>query len=138
MTSNLRGEDELRPHFRPEFLNRLDEVITYASLQPEQLRSIVDVQLRRVARNLAEKDIGLELTDAAKDALAEEGWDPEYGARPLKRAIQRQVQNALADAILAGRLNAGSEAVIDFGDQGYRLEVRPPTQPEPEPELAAV
>ena len=132
MTSNLAGEAELRAHFRPEFLNRLDEVITYDSLQPAQLRSIVDVQLERVGRSLADKDLRLELTDAAKDALAEEGWSPEYGARPLKRAIQRRVQNLLADAILSSELLPGDTAVVEFGDGGFELEVRRRASAPPE------
>ncbi len=134
MTSNLRGESELRARFRPEFLNRLDEVITYDPLGREEIHRIVDVQLARVAKHLAEQEIALELSPAAKDALAEEGWDPEYGARPLKRAIQRRVQNLLAEAILGGRLNAGDTAVVDFGEQGYSLEVR---SREPAEALAA-
>ena len=125
MTSNLRGQDQVRQYFRPEFLNRLDEVIVYESLAPEMLRSIVDVQVARVARHLAEQEIGLELTTAAKDALAQEGWDPEYGARPLKRAIQRRVQNRLADAILSGELTRGDVAVLGFDDGGWSFEVRP-------------
>jgi len=137
MTSNLRGEDELKGHFRPEFLNRLDEVITYHSLDKEVIRSIVDVQIQRLTKGLEEKEIALELSTAAKDALAEEGWDAEYGARPLKRAIQKRVQNRLADALLAGELFAGDTAVIDFGDDGFRLEVRR-TPVENEPELASV
>jgi len=136
MTSNLRGEDQLRAHFRPEFLNRLDEVITYHSLDKQVIRSIVDVQLQRLTRGLEEKDLELELTDAAKNALAEEGWDEEYGARPLKRAIQKHIQNPLADAILAGNLFAGDTAVMDFGDDGFRLEVR--RVPVEKQELSAV
>ena len=137
MTSNLRGDAELRANFRPEFLNRLDEVITYDALSEKEIRSIVDVQLARVAKGLLEQDIALELTAEAKDALAEEGWDPEFGARPLKRAIQRRVQNLLADAILSGRLDAGGKAVIGFGDDGFTLEVRHPRNAAPEPELVA-
>jgi len=125
MTSNLRGEEQVRTHFRPEFVNRLDEVITYDALTREQLRSIVDVQLRRVERHLAEQDLALEVTDAAMDALAEEGWSEEYGARPLKRVIQRRIQNRLADAILSGALGHGGTAFVDFGDEGFALEVRP-------------
>ncbi len=129
MTSNLRGEAEVRSRFRPEFLNRLDEIIIYNPLQKEQIHQIVEVQLKRVVKNLADKEIGLELTEAAKDTLAVEGWDPEYGARPLKRVIQRRVQNLLATAILQGRLRAGDTAVIDFGDEGWKLEVRHATEP---------
>ena len=113
MTSNLRAESELKRFFRPEFLNRLDEVITYNPLERDVLRSIVKVQLERVKQHLAEQELGLELTDAALDLLAEEGWDPEYGARPLKRAIQKRVLNPLAEAILAGTLKHGETARFD-------------------------
>ncbi len=123
MTSNLGGEAELKRHFRPEFLNRLDEVLTYHALDKDQIRSIVEVQLERMRRQIAEREMDLVLTDAAKEALAEEGWDAEYGARPLKRVFQRQVHNRLADAILAGQLAAGDTAVIDFGEKGYQLRV---------------
>jgi ATP-dependent Clp protease ATP-binding subunit ClpB len=125
MTSNLRGSAEVRSSFRPEFVNRLDEVIEYRSLAREEIRAIVEVQLRRVARQLEEREFTLECTGAAKDALAEEGWDPEYGARPLKRAIQRRVQNRLADAILSGELNPGEVAAFDFRGGEFALSVRP-------------
>jgi ATP-dependent Clp protease ATP-binding subunit ClpB len=131
MTSNLRSEAQVREFFRPEFLNRLDEVITYRPLEPEQLRAIVDVQLERLRRHLAEQEIALELTDAAKDELAREGFSPEYGARPLKRAIQRRVQNLLAEAILAGRLGPGDTARIDYAGGQFTL-----VQTHAAPELA--
>jgi ATP-dependent Clp protease ATP-binding subunit ClpB len=124
MTSNLRSDAELKGHFRPEFLNRLDEILTYKPLEKEQLAKIVEVQLARVAKHLTEQEIGLELTQAAKDSLAVEGWDPEFGARPLKRVLQRRVQNLLAKAILEGSLHAGDTAVVDFGDEGWTLDVR--------------
>ncbi|MFT5288563.1 MAG: ATP-dependent Clp protease ATP-binding subunit ClpB [Planctomycetota bacterium] len=123
MTSNLRGEDELKAYFRPEFLNRLDEVITFNSLDESQIRSIVDVQLERLQALMAEQDLKLELTDKASEALAVEGFDPAYGARPLKRAIQRRIQNRLADAILAGDLHAGDTAVVDYTEGKYSLLV---------------
>src|SRR5262249_19280164 len=100
MTSNLRSEGQVRAHFRPEFVNRLDEILVFEPLTKEQIRSIVDIQLARLQKHLAEQEIRVELTSAAKDRLAEEGWSPEFGARPLKRAIQKHVQNLLADAIL--------------------------------------
>ena len=124
MTSNLRDEDAVRGYFRPEFLNRLDEILIYDALSREQIRSIVDVQLQRVGRKLLEQELTLELSEAAKDALAEEGFDEEYGARPLKRAIQRRIQNPLADAILSGELQPGDTARFDFGDEGFALVVQ--------------
>jgi ATP-dependent Clp protease ATP-binding subunit ClpB len=124
MTSNLRDEKDVRARFRPEFINRLDEVILYKPLEREQIRRIVDVQLARLARRLTEQEVALELTQAARDALAEEGWDPEYGARPLKRAIQRRLENKLAEAILSGSLLPGATAAFDFGEGGWKFEPR--------------
>jgi ATP-dependent Clp protease ATP-binding subunit ClpB len=123
MTSNLRSKDTLSAHFRPEFLNRLDEVLEYSTLEKAQIHRIVDVQLKRLAEHLAEQEISIEVSQAAKDSLAEEGFDPEFGARPLKRCIQRRVQNRLADAILSGELAPGDTARIDFGESGYVLKV---------------
>jgi len=129
LTSNLRGEGEVRARFRPEFINRLDEVIQYKPLERSQIAKIVDVQLARLARRLSEQELALELTKAAKDALAEEGWDPEYGARPLKRAIQRRLENKLAEAILSGKLLPGDTAVFDFGERGWSLTPRHRAEP---------
>ena len=129
MTSNLRNDLQLREFFRPEFLNRLDEVLTFDALEPGQLRSIVEVQLGRLAAHMDEQEIGLEVSDAAKDALAEEGFSPEYGARPLKRAIQKRVQNLLADAILKGELAAGDVAEVDYRDSEFVLETGSPERP---------
>jgi ATP-dependent Clp protease ATP-binding subunit ClpB len=113
MTSNLRHEDQVREFFRPEFINRLDDILTFDALAPEQLRQIVEVQLKRLQKHLAEQDIKLELTDAAKDELARLGYSPEFGARPLKRALQKHVQDLLADAILSGSVQPGDTTVID-------------------------
>jgi len=108
--------DELRRHFKPEFLNRIDEIIPFRHLTKEHLRLIVDIQMRRVSAMLEERGITLTLTDAAKDFLAAEGFDPVYGARPLKRAIQRHVENNLAQLVLAGELLDGSAVKLDAGD----------------------
>ncbi|MBL8860311.1 MAG: AAA family ATPase [Planctomycetes bacterium] len=135
MTSNLRREDQVRNFFKPEFINRLDDILVFDALKPDQIRQIVDVQIARIAQHLTEQDIGLEVTDAAKDALAAEGFDTEFGARPLKRAIQRHVQNLLADAILAGRVTPGDTAVVDVANDKFWLSARKPEPaPEPEPE----
>jgi len=123
MTSNLRDEAQVRDFFRPEFLNRLDEVLVFQALTKDQIRRIVDVQIARLAKHLAEQEIGLEVTDAAKDELSRQGWSDEYGARPLKRVIQRHVQNALADAILSGRIARGDTAVVD--NSGEKFWVAP-------------
>ncbi len=133
MTSNLREGSQMKEFFRPEFINRLDEVLTYNALQPDQIRGIVDVQLARLQKHLREQEIELELTGAAKEALAKEGYDPEYGARPLKRVIQKRIQNLLADAILSGKLEGGSRASIDWRAGAFQLSSR---KAEPEPAAA--
>src|SRR5438270_265359 len=103
----------LRDSFKPEFLNRVDEVIVFRSLTQDQLTSIVDIQLRRLEKRLGERRITLVVTDAARKHLAERGWDPVYGARPLKRAIQRLVQDPLAMQLLEGRFGEGDTVEVD-------------------------
>ena len=125
MTSNLREEQDVKSFFRPEFLNRLDETLVFDSLKEDQLRSIVDVQLQRLNAHLIEQEIELEVTEAAKDELARLGWDPEFGARPLKRAIQKRVQNLLAEAILSGDLERGQRALVDFASDEFTLTSAP-------------
>ncbi len=102
MTSNIRSSEAMRDHFRPEFLNRIDEIVEFRPLTREQIGEIVELQLERLRERLAERGLGLELTDAAEEVLAEAGWDPAYGARPLKRAIQRLLENPLALRLLEG------------------------------------
>ncbi len=106
----------LRDHFRPEFLNRVDEVIVFRSLTQEQLGAIVDIQLARLRKRLDERKITLQLTDAARRLLIERGWDPVYGARPLKRAIQRMVQDQLAMNLLEGKFSEGDVVEVDAKD----------------------
>jgi ATP-dependent Clp protease ATP-binding subunit ClpB len=113
--------EDLRDAFRPEFLNRLDETIIFHRLDRAQLRSIVDVQLHNFEKRLTDREMRLEITDAAKDFLANVGYDPTYGARPLKRAIQRHLENGLAEDILAGRFTSGDTIVVDAGDGGLRF-----------------
>jgi len=108
-----RVMEELRRHFRPEFLNRVDEVIIFHALTMEDLLQIVDIQLRRLRALLAERGIELKLTEAAKRLLAEEGYDPVYGARPLKRTIQRRLQDPLAMKILQGEFKEGDTVRVD-------------------------
>jgi ATP-dependent Clp protease ATP-binding subunit ClpB len=122
MTSNVRSPDALRDVFRPEFLNRIDEVIEFTPLSKEQIAEIVELQLARLRERLAERRIELELTDAAKEALAEAGWDPAYGARPLKRAIQRLVENPLALRLLEGDFADGDTIRVDAEDGTVRFE----------------
>jgi ATP-dependent Clp protease ATP-binding subunit ClpB len=113
MTSNLRSTEQMREFFRPEFLNRIDEIVEFEPLTREQLAEIVELQLTRLHARLADRGIDLELTDAAKEALAEAGWDPTYGARPLKRAIQRLVENPLALRLLEGDFVDGDTVRVD-------------------------
>ena len=104
---------ELRAHFRPELLNRLDETVVFHRLDQKQIRNIVDIQLERFRKRLADRDLTLEVTDAAKDLLGEVGYDPTFGARPLKRAIQKNLENPLAEEILAGRFAPGDRVRVD-------------------------
>jgi ATP-dependent Clp protease ATP-binding subunit ClpB len=113
MTSNIRSSEALREYFRPEFLNRIDEVVEFQALTREQLAEIVELQLERLRARLAERGIALELTEAAKETLAEAGWDPTYGARPLKRALQRMVENPLAMRLLEGDFAEGDRIRVE-------------------------
>jgi ATP-dependent Clp protease ATP-binding subunit ClpB len=116
MTSNVRSAEEMRERFRPEFLNRIDEIVVFEALTREQLSEIVELQLRRLRERLAERGLSVELTPAAKEALAEAGWDPAYGARPLKRAIQRLLENPLALRLLEGDFAEGDTVLVDARD----------------------
>ena len=113
MTSNIRSAEQMREHFRPEFLNRIDEIVVFEALDKEQLAEIAELQLERLRARLAERKLSLELTDAAKEVLAEAGWDPTYGARPLKRALQRLVENPLAQRLLEGEFAEGETIRVD-------------------------
>ncbi len=108
----------LRAHFRPEFLNRIDEVVVFHPLNRNNIRQIVDVQLRRLSKRLEDRRLSLELTDAARDLLAEHGYDPVYGARPLKRAIQQMVLDPLAYKIISGEISDGSKIIVDTEGDG--------------------
>jgi len=113
--------DEMRHHFRPEFLNRVDEVIVFHALGEEHLKEIVVIQLGRLHERLAERHITLELTDAAKTHLVRVGYDPVYGARPLKRAIQKEVENVLGRMILEGKVRDGQHVVVDYDGKKGQL-----------------
>jgi ATP-dependent Clp protease ATP-binding subunit ClpB len=103
----------LRQAFKPEFLNRIDETVIFNSLGREQIKAIVEIQLRRLERMLADRKLKLEVSDKAKALLAEKGYDPVYGARPLKRTIQRWIQDPLATKILAGEFREGERVKVD-------------------------
>jgi len=122
MTSNVRSAEAMREQFRPEFLNRIDEIVEFHPLSKDQIGEIVELQLRRVEQRLAERGLRLELTDDARVVLAEAGWDPTYGARPLKRAIQRLLENPLALRLLEGEFTEGDTIHVDAGDGGLVFE----------------
>ena len=127
MTSNVRSENAMRETFRPEFLNRIDEIVEFQPLTREQIEDIVELQLERLRSRLAERGIRIELTDAAKEHLAEAGWDPTYGARPLKRAIQRLIENPLALRLLESDFGEGDLVRVDVqdGQLVFELAVAP-------------
>jgi ATP-dependent Clp protease ATP-binding subunit ClpB len=119
-----RVMEALRAHFKPEFLNRVDDVILFHQLGRDEIARIVDIQLERVRKLLAPRRIELEFTPEARQLLAEKGYDPHYGARPLKRVIQRLVQDPLAVRILEGEFPEGSKIVVDARLSGEALEFR--------------
>jgi ATP-dependent Clp protease ATP-binding subunit ClpB len=136
MTSNLAGQqiqdmagepadkvkamvwDELKQHFRPELLNRIDEVVVFHSLASKHIKGIVTIQLARLVARLKAQDITLTVSDAAVSAVAEGGYDPEYGARPLKRYIQQHIENPLSRVLLAGQVAPHSAVLVDIDDLG--------------------
>ena len=105
--------DELKQHFRPEFLNRIDDIIVFHQLTEDEIVQIVDLMIARLDVQLRNKDMGLELTPAAKALLAKKGYDPVLGARPLRRTIQREIEDSLSEKILFGELAAGQIVVVD-------------------------
>ena len=137
MTSNLGSEvfategsqeeherivlDILKAHLRPEFVNRIDDVIVFHPLGREQIRDIVEIQLERLSKRLAEKNLTIALSEKATDILAAQGYDPQYGARPLRRAIQRMILDPLAMDILEGKIAEGSKIHVDVEDDQLRF-----------------
>ncbi len=130
--------DAVRAHFRPEFLNRLDETIIFDRLSRGDMDGIVDIQLARLAKRLAARKIGIELDEAAKKWLADEGYDPVFGARPLKRVIQRALQDPLAEALLAGDILDGSTIEVSAGPEGLIIGDRVGSSNRTPPEDAVV
>jgi ATP-dependent Clp protease ATP-binding subunit ClpC len=150
MKNRIMGD--LKKVFRPEFLNRIDEVIVFHKLAKTEVKEIIELMIARVRVQVAEHELQLELTDEAKDLLVEKGWDPSMGARPLRRAIQRYIEDPLADEVLrAGPMTPGSTVMVDRDEAGdaedkpLSLEIIPPSKPhlaesseEPEPEKVGV
>jgi ATP-dependent Clp protease ATP-binding subunit ClpB len=111
----------LKQHLRPELLNRIDETITFHQLTREHLAGIVQIQLRDLQQRLADRDLHLQISDAAMYALAEEGFDPQFGARPLKRVIQQRIENPLATQLLAGEFTPGDTVHVDYEGKSFRF-----------------
>jgi ATP-dependent Clp protease ATP-binding subunit ClpB len=112
----------VRAHFRPEFLNRLDEIILFHRLKREHMGAIVDIQVERLQKLLADRKITLKLSPEARSWLADKGYDPAYGARPLKRVIQKSLQDPLAEEILAGTITDGETVEVGVGKDGLVLK----------------
>ncbi|HWB40585.1 MAG TPA: AAA family ATPase, partial [Gemmatimonadales bacterium] len=127
-----RVRDELRNHFRPEFLNRVDDIIVFRPLSRADLAQIVDLQLARLEQLMAQRNLRLEVTPQARELLAEQGYDPVYGARPLKRVIQRELQNRIALDLLEGNFNEGDTIRVERDGQNLTL-----VHPSPVPEMAS-
>jgi ATP-dependent Clp protease ATP-binding subunit ClpB len=123
----------LQAHFRPEFLNRVDEIVIFHPLSKEDLRKIVDIQLERVSRLMAQRNLTLKVDPSAKAYLAEEGYDPDFGARPLKRAIQRELQDPLALKVVSGEVSEGDTVRVTKGPSGLKFEKIDSLEPERQP-----
>jgi ATP-dependent Clp protease ATP-binding subunit ClpC len=109
--------NEVKRFFRPEFLNRIDATVVFHALSRSHILSIVDLMMNEVRKELSEKNVGLEATEAAKEYLAEKGYDPNFGARPLRRLIQNEVEDKLSEELLGGRLNSGDVATLDIENE---------------------
>jgi ATP-dependent Clp protease ATP-binding subunit ClpB len=109
-----RVMDAVRAHFKPEFINRIDELVIFHGLGIEQIKAIVEIQMKKLQQRLLERKIHLTLTDKAKEWIAKEGFDPTYGARPLKRVIQKEIQDKLALKLLEGKFKEGDTVIVDL------------------------
>jgi ATP-dependent Clp protease ATP-binding subunit ClpC len=133
----MRGKvvEELKKHFKPEFLNRVDETIVFPQLSQDELLQIVDLFIKRLSERLMDRDLTVEITAPAKEQLIKVGWDPSLGARPLRRAVQHEIEDALSEKILHGELNAGDHVHADFIDGEFVFTTsRQAGLPEKEPE----
>jgi len=130
--------DAVRAHFRPEFLNRLDETIIFDRLARDDMNGIVDIQMARLLKRLAGRKIALELDAGAKTWLADEGYDPVFGARPLKRVIQRALQDPLAEMLLSGDVRDGDTIEVSAGADGLIIGDRVAASNRPKPDDATV
>lgn len=111
-------ENELKSHFRPEFINRLDEIIMFKPLTKENISGIIDILINNLNKRIADRDLSISLTDSAKQFIADNGYDPVYGARPLKRYLQKNIETMVAKEILSDKLDAGDHIIVDFENNG--------------------
>jgi ATP-dependent Clp protease ATP-binding subunit ClpA len=118
-------ERALRDFFRPEFLNRIDEIVIFEPLTKAELLKIIDILVAGVRERLSERKIDFDLTQAAKDELVREGYDPAFGARPLRRTVQRRIENELAKRVLAGEFDEGAKVTVDFANGEYSFASEP-------------
>ncbi|MEB3332376.1 MAG: AAA family ATPase, partial [Synechococcaceae cyanobacterium] len=127
--------EELKQYFRPEFLNRLDEIIVFRQLTRDEVKDIAEIMLREIFARMEDKGIRLSVTDAFKERLVEEGYNPSYGARPLRRAVMRLLEDSLAEEFLSGRIGEGDAAIVDV-DDSKQVVIRKQSLIAPLPELA--
>ena len=131
MKSKVR--EELKRYFKPEFLNRIDETIVFHELTLDEVKEIVDLMLDRVHEQLKNSDLEVVLSDEAKEYLATEGYDKEFGARPLRRSIQRLLEDPLSEELLMGKYKAGSTIVVSLDSENQKLEFEPVEAPDEPP-----
>jgi ATP-dependent Clp protease ATP-binding subunit ClpC len=124
---------EVKKTFNPEFINRVDEIIVFEPLTEKELEQIVDLMLAEVRKRLSDRQVDFEVTERARQELVREGFDRQYGARPLRRTVQRRIENALARQILAGEFKEGDVAHVDFADGEFRFSTAAGATPEPQP-----
>jgi ATP-dependent Clp protease ATP-binding subunit ClpC len=136
--SHDKIQKALKDTFRPEFLNRIDEIITFSSLSKEQMQQIVDLQMEEIQERLCEHDLSVELTEASRAWLANEGYDPAFGARPLRRALQKHVESPLSISLLSGEFKSGDTVIVDVDKETDQLVFRPLSEPIPAENMQTV
>jgi ATP-dependent Clp protease ATP-binding subunit ClpC len=136
--SHDKIEKALKSTFRPEFLNRIDEIITFSSLSKEQMQEIVDLQMEEIQERLDEHDISVELTPAAREWLANEGYDPAFGARPLRRALQKHIESPLSVSLLSGEFKSGDKVIVDVDEETEKLFFSSLGEPVPAENIQSV
>ena len=126
---DMKGKvmEELKRAFRPEFINRIDEIIVFHALEKKHLKEIVTLMSDQLTKRLKEQDIIVDLSDRAKEKIADEGYDPEYGARPLRRALQKQVEDRLSEELLKGKVLAGQHVLVDVEDGEFIVTTKEPS-----------